>query len=215
MNNPLLKAAVIVFPGINCEQETKDACESFGFDTHLVWHEEKIDGFDLAILPGGFSYGDHISSGRIAKFSPIIEKLRNFDGFILGICNGFQILCETGLLPGILITNKDLKFISKTVEIDFEGKVLNIPIAHHQGNYFFEGELPTEIKTLKYTQNPNGSKQNIAGVWDTSKNILGLMPHPERAFFEEQNSTDGRIIFEKIKKVIENAKNNTQISAKA
>lgn len=206
MNNRHLKAAVIVFPGTNCEAETKDACDSFGFDTSLVWHEDEIDGFDLVILPGGFSYGDHISSGRVAKFSPVIEKLLNFKGFILGICNGFQILCEAGLLPGVLLTNEKLKFISKTVEIDFEGKFLNIPIAHHQGNFFFEKELPSSIKTLKYTQNPNGSKQNIAGLWDTSKNIMGLMPHPERAFFAEHNSTDGKIIFEEIKKVLEKCK---------
>lgn len=200
------KAAVIVFPGTNCEKETLDACNTASFDTSLIWHEDKINNFDLVILPGGFSYGDHISSGRIAKFSPIIEKLHNFEGFILGICNGFQILCEAGLLPGVLLTNKKLKFISKTVEIDFDGKILSIPIAHHQGNYFAEGELPPEIKTLKYTKNPNGSKQNIAGIWDTSKNIMGLMPHPERAFFEEQNSTDGRVIFEEIKKVLKKCK---------
>ncbi len=206
MNKPPAKAAIIVFPGTNCEQETKDACESFGFETSLVWHEDEIKDFDLIILPGGFSYGDHISSGRIAKFSPIIEKIKDFKGFILGICNGFQILCETGLLPGILITNEKLKFISKTTEINFEGKLLNIPIAHHQGNYFFEEELPSHIKTFKYTQNPNGSKHDIAGIWDTAKNIMGLMPHPERAFFEEQNSTDGRVIFEEIKKVLEKCK---------
>jgi phosphoribosylformylglycinamidine synthase len=200
------KAAVIVFPGTNCEKETLDACNTVGFDTSLVWHEDEIKDFNLVILPGGFSYGDHISSGRVAKFSPIIEKLHNFEGFILGICNGFQILCEAGLLPGILLTNEKLKFISKTVEISFDGKFLNIPIAHHQGNYFVEEKLLPEIKTLKYTKNPNGSKQSIAGIWDTSKNIMGLMPHPERAFFEEQISTDGRVIFEEIKKVLEKCK---------
>ena len=215
MNNKPLRAAIIVFPGTNCETETLDACRFFDFDAKTVWHEDKIKDFDLVILPGGFSYGDHISSGRIAKFSPIIKRLQNFDGFILGICNGFQVLCEAGLLPGTLITNEKLKFISKTVELDFDGKFLNIPIAHHQGNYFFEGELAPHIKTITYTKNPNGSKQSIAGIFDTQKNIFGLMPHPERAIFEEQISTDGRIIFEEIKKVLENAKNNTRISAKA
>lgn len=209
------KAAVIVFPGTNCENETLDACLAYGLDASLVWHEDEIKDFDLVILAGGFSYGDHVSSGRIAKFSPIIERLRTFDGFILGICNGFQILCEAELLPGVLLTNKNLKFISKSVEVGFEGEVLTIPIAHHQGNYYFEGELAPHIKTLKYINNPNGSKQDIAGLWNTSQNILGLMPHPERAFFEEQNSTDGRVIFDEIKKVLENAKNNTAISAKA
>ena len=210
-----LKAAVIVFPGTNCENETIDACIQAGFDASIVWHEDDIKDFDLVVLAGGFSYGDHISSGRVAKFSPIINKLKNFDGFVLGICNGFQILCEAGLLPGALLTNEKLKFISKTVQIEFEGQNLNIPIAHHQGNFYFEGELAPHIKTLNYTQNPNGSKDNIAGLWDTQQNILGLMPHPERAFFEEQNSTDGRIIFEKIKKVLENAKINTRTCAKA
>lgn len=199
-----MRAAIVVFPGTNCEQETFDACEFLGFKPSLIWHEEKkFHDFDLIILPGGFSYGDHISSGRVAKFSPLIEQLKDFDGFILGICNGFQILCETGLLPGALITNEKLKFISKTVEVVFEGRTLNLPIAHHQGNYFYEEELPPHIKTIKYKENPNGSKDDIAGIWDTQKNIMGLMPHPERAVFEEQNSVDGRVIFERIKKVLE------------
>lgn len=198
-----MRAAIAVFPGTNCEQETFDACEFLGFEPRLVWHEENFKNFDLIILPGGFSYGDHISSGRVAKFSPLIEQLKSFDGFILGICNGFQILCEAGLLPGALITNEKLKFISKTAKVVFEGRVLNLPIAHHQGNYYYDDELPSHIKTIKYIENPNGSKDDIAGIWDTQKNILGLMPHPERAIFEEQNSTDGRVILERIKKVLE------------
>lgn len=203
------RAAIIVFPGTNCKKETLDACMDFGFDAKLVWHEDEIDDFDLVILPGGFSYGDHISSGRIAKFSPIIQKLNNFKGFILGICNGFQILCEAGFLPGTLLTNQKLKFISKTVPIELCGRILNLPIAHHQGNYYYENELPKNIQTLRYLKNPNGSKNDIAGIWNKEKNILGLMPHPERAFFAEQNSTDGRIIFEEIKKVLDDAKNNS------
>lgn len=199
-----MRTAVIIFPGTNCEQETFEACKFAGLETSLVWHEDfKAQNFDLAILAGGFSYGDHISSGRVAKFSPLIEQLKNFDGFILGICNGFQILCEAGLLPGALITNEKIKFISKSVKVIFEDKVLKLPIAHHQGNYYYEGKLQSHIKTIKYTDNPNGSKDDIAGIWDTKKNIMGLMPHPERAIFEEQNSTDGQIIFEKIKKVLE------------
>lgn len=199
-----MRAAIVVFPGTNCEKETFDACETLGFDTHFVWHEEKcVDEFDLIVIPGGFSYGDHISSGRVAKFSPLIEQLKNFKGFILGICNGFQILCEAGLLPGALITNEKLKFISKSVDIAYGDEILTIPIAHHQGNYYYEGELPSNIRTIKYTDNPNGSKDDIAGVWDVENNILGLMPHPERAIFDEQNSKDGRVIFESIKKVLE------------
>ena len=199
-----MRAAVVVFPGTNCEKETFDACEFFGFETHFVWHEEtNLKEFDLVVIPGGFSYGDHISSGRVAKFSSLIEQLENFNGFILGICNGFQILCEAGFLPGALITNEKLKFISKSVEIVYEDRVLTIPIAHHQGNYYYDGKLPSHIKVLKYIENPNGSKDNIAGIWDSEKKIMGLMPHPERAIFEEQNSIDGRVIFESIKKVLE------------
>lgn len=199
-----MRTAVVVFPGTNCEQETFDACEFLGLNPSLIWHEDvKLKEFDLVILPGGFSYGDHISSGRVAKFSPLIQKLKDFKGFIFGICNGFQILCEAGLLPGALITNEKIKFVSKSVDIVLENKTLRIPVAHHQGNYYYEGELPSYIKTLKYIENPNGSKDSIAGVWDTQKNILGLMPHPERAVFEEQGSIDGRVIFEEIKKVLE------------
>ena len=198
-----MRAAVVVFPGTNCENETLDACDFLGFETSLVWHEDfKAQKFDLVILSGGFSYGDHISAGRIAKFRPLIEQLKDFDGFILGICNGFQILCEAGLLPGTLITNEKIKFISKSIEISFNDEVLELPIAHHQGNYFYEGELPASVKTIKYLDNPNGSKDDIAGIWDAQKNIIGLMPHPERAIFEEQGSQDGRVIFEEIKKVI-------------
>ncbi|MEI8377860.1 MAG: phosphoribosylformylglycinamidine synthase I [bacterium] len=199
-----MRAAIAIFPGTNCEQETFDACEFLGFETHLIWHEDfRVENFDLIILPGGFSYGDHISSGRVAKFSPLIEHLKDFDGFILGICNGFQILCEAGLLPGAFIANEKIKFISKNIDVVLENKVLTLPIAHHQGNYFYEGEMPYYLKTIKYTANPNGSKDSIAGVWDTKKNIMGLMPHPERAVFEEQNLVDGRVIFEEIKKVLE------------
>lgn len=204
-----MRAAVVVFPGTNCEQETIDACYEAGFDPRFVWHEETNFGdFDLVILAGGFSYGDHISSGRVAKFSPVIEQLRDFDGFILGICNGFQTLCEAGFLPGALITNESTKFVSKNVKIRFNRRHLSIPIAHHQGNYYYEGELPSHIKKIKYIGNPNGSKDNIAGLWDTQKNIMGLMPHPERAIFKEQGSVDGMVIFQTIKKVLANAKNN-------
>jgi phosphoribosylformylglycinamidine synthase len=204
-----MRAAIVVFPGTNCEQETLDACREFGFETRFVWHEEKhFNTFDLVVLPGGFSYGDHISSGRVAKFSPVFEQLRDFDGFVLGICNGFQMLCESGLLPGALITNEKLRFISKSVKIRFNRRHLHIPIAHHQGNYYYEGKLPSHIKTIKYIGNPNGSKDNIAGLFDTRHNIIGLMPHPERAIFKEQGSMDGRLVFETIKKVLEDAKNN-------
>jgi len=199
-----MRASVIIFPGTNCENETLEACNHTGFETSLVWHEDFFaENFELAVLAGGFSYGDHISSGRAAKFSPAIKELKNFGGFILGICNGFQILCEAGFLPGALIANEQVKFVSKTVQVDFLGQILSLPIAHHQGNYFYEGELPSHIKTINYVNNPNGSKDNIAGLFDPERNILGLMPHPERAVFKEQGETSGMVVFEQIKRILE------------
>lgn len=199
-----MRAGIVVFLGTNCEKETKRACEIAGFETCFLSPDTiDISGFDLIILAGGFSYGDHISSGRIAKFSPIIQSLKKFDGVVLGICNGFQILCEAGLLPGALITNKNLKFISKQVTIRFGKRHLTMPIAHHQGCFYYEGYLPSYIKKITYLDNPNGSKNNIAGLYDIKHNIIGLMPHPERAVEFYQNSLDGRIIFKKIKKILE------------
>lgn len=192
-----MRVGIVVFLGTNCEVETKRACEFFGFEVEYIWHDTiDLSMYDLVILPGGFSYGDHLSSGRLAKFSSVIDALRSFDGFILGVCNGFQILTEAGFLPGALIENEGLKFISKTVDLSYEGGEFSLPVAHHQGNYFHDGELPSHIKTINYKENINGSKDNIAGLFDTKKNIMGLMPHPERAIFEEHLNVDGRIVFE-------------------
>lgn len=198
-----MRVGIVVFLGTNCEIETKRACEFFGWAVEFVFHDETdLSSFDLIILPGGFSYGDHLSAGRLAKFSPVMEALRNFNGFVLGVCNGFQILTEAGFLPGALIENESLKFISKTVELSYEGQEFSLPIAHHQGSFYYEDELPEHIKVIKYKENINGSKDNIAGLFDTHKNIMALMPHPERAIFDEHSNTDGRIIFELIKEAM-------------
>lgn len=201
-----MRVGIVVFLGTNCEVETKRACEFFGWDVEFIWHSQSdLSSFDLIILPGGFSYGDHLSAGRLAKFSPVVESLKTFDGFVLGICNGFQILTEAGLLPGALVRNEDVKFISKTVGLAFEGREFSLPIAHHQGNFYYAGKLPEGIRTIEYKDNPNGSNDNIAGLLDAKNNILGLMPHPERAIFNEQGNVDGRIIFELVKEVMRNA----------
>lgn len=200
----MVRVGIVVFLGTNCEIETKRACEFFGFDVEFIWHDSTdLNGFDLIILPGGFSYGDHLSAGRLAKFSPVVDALKGFDGMLLGICNGFQVLTEAGFLPGALIENQGLKFISKTVELSFGDEKFSLPVAHHQGNYFYEGVLPEYIKTINYKENINGSKDNIAGLFDTKKKIMGLMPHPERAIFDEHSNIDGRLIF----KIIEEAMN--------
>lgn len=197
-----MKAGIIVFPATNCETDTKRACEFFGWETEYIWHSEKITKpYDVIFLPGGFSYGDYISAGRIAKFSPAVETLPLKDSLIVGICNGFQILCEKHILKGALTHNKDLKFLSEPSSLDFDGEEIILPIAHHQGNYTCFEEPCAEI-FLKYKNNKNGSDYDIAGLYSRGKRVMGMMPHPERAVFKETNatgSTDGRKIFEFIK----------------
>lgn len=196
-----LKVGIIVFLGTNCEQDTKRACEFFGWDTEYIWHEEKIEkDYDLIFIPGGFSYGDTISSGRIAKLSHAVRSLPIGKSLIVGICNGFQILCESKLLPGALIENQNMKFISKVSEINFQNELINLPIAHHQGNYTCDSVDEKKIlMTYKNNENgsaDNGSDFNIAGLYDCENKIIGMMPHPERAIFEELGLTDGRKVFE-------------------
>jgi len=201
-----MKAAVIVFPGTNCDRDTRAACEEFGWETDYVWHfEQSLDDYDVVFLPGGFSYGDYIRSGRLAKFSPVIEAVKKYvkakRGFVIGICNGFQILCETGLLPGVLTDNRDTRFICKKTGLKLNNsKEITLPIAHGEGRYIAEN-IPKEMIFLTYTDNPNGSMEDIAGLYDRENNIIGMMPHPERAFFAETGSTDGREIF----KIVEEA----------
>jgi len=206
------QVAILVFPGTNCNIETKRAVELVGFDAQYVWHEDKnLNKFAAFIIPGGFSYGDYLRAGKLASLSPVVDSLIEFihKGYpVLGICNGFQILCELGILPGALIMNVNTKFISKWVELEVEntdspftcvfkkGERIKLPIAHKFGNYFIEREDKVNV-AFRYLENPNGSFDSIAGV--LSGNVLGLMPHPERAVHKFLGSDDGLKIFLSLK----------------
>lgn len=205
-----LKVGIVVFPGTNCDRDTFIACEEFGWEPKYVWHSEtKLDEFDVIFLPGGFSYGDYIRSGRLAKFSPVMLALKEFieqkRGFVVGICNGFQILCETELLPGILMDNSNTRFICKNQELKLNDKIIKLPIAHGEGCYQASSDVLKHLEDnnmifLKYVNNPNGSIGDIAGLYDKKRRIIGMMPHPERAFFEETGNTDGWEIFKIIER---------------
>jgi len=214
-----MKVAVLRFPGTNCEFDTQYAFEKLGHTTELVWHEEEIlpSDIDLVVVPGGFSYGDYLRSGSIARFSPVMKAVTvyaNNGGKVLGICNGFQILTEAGLLPGALKRNNNLHFISKHQNLCVinndnaflnqcnKGEVLNIPIAHADGNYYIDEQGYKEIEDneqilLRYSDKfgnraiVNGSVTSIAGICNRDKNVFGLMPHPERAIEAVLGSTDG------------------------
>ena len=220
-----MKSSVIVFPGSNCDRDIAVALEKMQFKNQMVWHKEtKLPETDLIIIPGGFSYGDYLRSGAIAGKSLIIEeviKAANSGCLVLGICNGFQILTETGLLNGTLLRNKNLKFINKDVyikvinhESKFTNKykrdqVLKINIAHNEGNYFTDSKHLSELHNenlivFKYCDkegniddksNPNGSLKNIAGIFNSKKNILGMMPHPERMIDDIISNKDGVNLF--------------------
>jgi len=212
------KAVVLRFPGTNCEFDTEYALKKQGFNVEIVWHkEESLPECDLVVVPGGFSYGDYLRSGSIARFAPImkaVEKYANEGGYVLGICNGFQILTEAGLLPGALKRNNNLHFISKMQHIKVVnndnkflskcevGEVLEVPVAHADGNYYIDDAGLEELKKnnqilVRYCDkdgNPmvlNGSVEQIAGVCNKNKNVFGLMPHPERAIELVLGSTDG------------------------
>jgi phosphoribosylformylglycinamidine synthase len=206
---------VVVFPGSNCELDAKHALELLGADVEMVWHGDKaLPGLDAVILPGGFAHGDYLRTGAIARFSPVMAAVRSFadaGGLVLGICNGFQILCEAGLLPGALRKNAGLKFICRwtTLRVDVadtnftsratQGQELRIPINHFEGNWYcdhdtFEGMKDRGQVVLRYTQNPNGSLDDVAGIMNAEGNVFGLMPHPERACESLLGSEDGRVI---------------------
>ena len=223
-----MKSSVIVFPGSNCDRDIANALEKMQFKNQMVWHKEtNLPKSDLIVIPGGFSYGDYLRSGAIAGKSLIIEeviKAANSGCLILGICNGFQILTETGLLEGTLLRNKNLKFINKDINIKvinnktkFTSKyslnqVLKINIAHNEGNYFTNSTHLSELKNenliaFKYCDekgnvnnlsNPNGAIENIAGIFNSKKNILGMMPHPERMVDKLISNTDGVNLFSSI-----------------
>ena len=222
-----MKSSVIIFPGSNCDRDMDVALKKFGFKNQMIWHnDEKIPKCDLIVLPGGFSYGDYLRCGSIAGKSKIIKSVIEFSkkgGFVLGICNGFQILTETGLLPGVLQQNKNIEFICKNVFVKINDKnnkyfknidkdILELHIAHNEGNYFCSKD---ELKTLKDNNliavsycdnngeindktNPNGAIENIAGIFNKEKNILGMMPHPERMIDKYLSGQDGSIFFENL-----------------
>jgi phosphoribosylformylglycinamidine synthase I len=236
-----MKFGVVVFPGSNCDH---DAYYALGQVMHqsveFLWHQsEQVAGFDAIVLPGGFSYGDYLRTGAIARFSPVmraVEKFARDGGLVLGICNGFQILCEAGLLPGVLMRNAGLRFICRQVHIRVEtsdtpftgaakpGQVLQIPIAHAEGNYFCDAATLAELErhrqiVFRYTTpegreeaaaNPNGSLANIAGVCNRERNVMGLMPHPERAVEAALGSADGLVIF---RSLIESLARQATVSA--
>ena len=220
-----MKVAVITFPGSNCDYDLYKAAQQVGADATFVWHRERgLDGYDAVLLPGGFSYGDYLRAGAIARMSPVMEDVIDFakkGAPVVGICNGFQILCEAGLLPGALVRNASLLFAGKDVRLRVErrdtlftsdyqpGQILRVPIAHGEGNYEadeatlerMEGEAHVVFRYVdvdgKATDaaNPNGSVRNIAGIINEYGNVLGMMPHPERAMEELLGSTDGIVVF--------------------
>ena len=220
-----MKFAVIVFPGSNCDHDAYHVLNKlFDIDVEFVWHKNKsLQGYDGILIPGGFSYGDYLRTGAIARFSPImssiIKEAKN-GKIVIGICNGFQILIEAGLLPGALINNNNLKFISRQVTLITQktdsiftqninpGTELKMPIAHRQGNYIAddallkqlneEGRIAFKYKTTNDEKNPNGSVHDIAGILNKQKNVLGMMPHPERACEGILGSSDGKNIFKSI-----------------
>jgi len=215
-----LKFAIIIFPGSNCDYDAFYALKNIGYDVEFIWHKNtSLKNFDGILIPGGFSYGDYLRTGAIAKFSPIMKAVieeSKKGKIIIGICNGFQILIESGLLPGALINNSNIKFISKQVTLNIKSsnsiftkhincKQLKMPIAHRQGNYIASDKTLSKLKNndqilFEYANNPNGSILNIAGITNKKRNVLGMMPHPERASEGVLGSSDGKLIFESVLK---------------
>ncbi|MFH1826234.1 MAG: phosphoribosylformylglycinamidine synthase subunit PurQ [bacterium] len=222
-----MKFGVVVFPGSNCDQDCFNVVDKVLKEkVEYIWHKytdgngegTDLHGFDCVIIPGGFSYGDYLRCGAIARFSPIMNaiiKFANKGGLVIGICNGFQILLESGLLPGAMLRNKDLHFICKFVELKVEttdtpftskyekGQKLQIPIAHNEGNYYIDDEGLAKLKkndqiVFRYTNNPNGAVDDIAGIVNKQRNVLGMMPHPERCSELELTSKDGFWVFRSI-----------------
>ncbi len=221
-----MKFGVVVFPGSNCDHDAYHVISKvIGQPVDFIWHQAtSLEGYDAVILPGGFSYGDYLRAGAIARFSPIMRAVTSFaatGGLVLGICNGFQILCESGLLPGALLPNRTMKFVCQFVHVRVEatdtpfthlyerGQILSLPIAHGEGNYYCDAETLERLRRenrilLRYCDeqgrvteeaNPNGSLDNIAGICNRQRNVFGLMPHPERAAEEALGGADGRILF--------------------
>jgi len=223
----MLRASVVVFPGSNCDRDIQVALESVtGFPVKMVWHgDASVPASDVIVLPGGFSYGDYLRCGAMAAHSPIMRDViakAKAGTPVLGICNGFQILCESGLLPGVLMRNRSLHFICRDVHLKVEndtsfftncyrkGEVIRVPIAHAEGNYFADSETLDRLEgegqvVFRYSDaegnvspetSPNGAQRNIAGIADPTGRILGMMPHPERLYEKALGGTDGRRVFE-------------------
>ena len=222
-----MKFGIVVFPGSNCDHDAYHAAKHImGQDAHFIWHKDSSLGdADVIILPGGFSYGDYLRTGAIARFSPVMKEVVRFaknGGTVIGICNGFQILLEAGMLPGVMLRNSSLKFVCKFIQLKVEnaatrftsecevGDLLRIPIAHGDGNYFASREIVESLQehgqvVFRYcskvgdiddASNPNGSLSNIAGIINKEGNVLGMMPHPERAVELSLGSADGKKIFQ-------------------
>lgn len=224
-----MKFGVIVFPGSNCDHDAYHAAKHvFAQETRFIWHKEaSLGDVDVAVVPGGFSYGDYLRAGAIARFSPIMQDVVRFaerGGLVLGICNGFQVLCESGLLPGALIRNASLRFVCRDTYLRVEnadtvftrsasrGSVLRIPVAHGEGNYIADEDVLDRLEdngqvVFRYCDssgsvvpeaNPNGSARNIAGIVNAQGNVLGMMPHPERCVEQILGNEDGAVIFESL-----------------
>jgi phosphoribosylformylglycinamidine synthase len=215
-----MKSAVIVFPAANCDRDAATALEALtGRKTAMVWHQDsELPDVDLVVLPGGFSYGDYLRCGAMANQSKIMSAIKahaDKGGAVLGICNGFQVLTESGMLPGALMRNAGLKFVCKPVALSVEetqsaftrkydkGQTLTIPVAHGEGNYYADDETLNRLEgegrvMFRYQNNPNGSARDIAGILNQKRNVLGLMPHPERVVDPVTGGTDGRKLFESL-----------------
>jgi len=223
------KFGVIVFPGSNCDYDCYNALKNIlSYECEYVWHEEQdLSDFDCVVIPGGFSYGDYLRTGSIARFSPVMESVKSFaeDGKpVIGICNGFQILVESGILPGAFLKNNSLKFVCKWTNLSVEntdtpftcsikpGEIIKIPVAHGEGNFYIEDHSLDDLisssqvvfrycdenGTPAVSSNPNGSVHNIAGICNPSGNVIGMMPHPERSCEDIIGGTDGKLIFESV-----------------
>jgi phosphoribosylformylglycinamidine synthase len=220
-----MRAGVIVFPGSNCDRDLAVAFERTGAKVSMIWHKdtELPQGLDVIGIPGGFSFGDYLRCGAIAAQSPICRAVVDYahrGGYVIGICNGFQVLTETRLLPGVLMRNSGLKFVCKTVGLSVatedsaftrnyhRDQVVHFPIAHHDGNYTADAELVARLigedrVAFRYTDNPNGSTDDIAGVLSENRRVLGLMPHPERAVDINHGGSDGAALFSALASVLE------------
>ncbi|MCP5411670.1 MAG: phosphoribosylformylglycinamidine synthase subunit PurQ [Alphaproteobacteria bacterium] len=215
-----MKSAVIVFPAANCDRDAKVALTQMtGQAPHMVWHQDsELPQVDLVVLPGGFSYGDYLRCGAMASQSAVMKAVKahaDKGGMVLGICNGFQVLTETGLLPGALMRNAGLKFICKPVALSVEetqnafarhyekGQEITIPVAHGEGNYYADDETLDRLEgegrvVFRYKANPNGSARDIAGILNDKRNVMGMMPHPERVVDPVTGGTDGRALFQSL-----------------